>query len=509
MRFDDRLRTVLAQPASDPHDRAVRWRQLVELTARAGPDADPDLLEKAIDLVRIDSKAVDERVRSAAALAVARLQLPAELVAVFASDGIAVAAPVLASARLTATEWKHVSAASSEECRAFIASMHSERPGAPARPEPPAPEPPAEAPKPMAEEAPPATEPVPSISDVVARIEKLRHSREIDSREPPALPSRTEAPRLFRWECNEAGEIDWVEGVPRGPLVGRSIAHGGQEAGIDRSVGRAFAARAPFHDGVLELAVESAIGGTWKISGVPAFERSSGRFAGYRGVAERNGGSKIGRALASSPDSLRELAHEIKTPLNAIIGFGEIISGEYLGPANARYRERANDIVAQARLLLNAIDDLDFAARARSAGLREQPRIDLGELVESLTPALRELGEARNLALDVSIDRQDLAAAVDPELAQRLILRLCGALVDRADSGEHLRLAVGRANGHCTVSLSRPAALRGISDELLFGSGDEPVADAFRLRLARGLARGAGADLLTSPDAIILSFPRP
>ena len=66
------------------------------------------------------------------------------------------------------------------------------------------------------------------------------------------------------------------------------------------------------------------------------------------------------------PDSLRELAHEIKTPLNTIIGFAEIISGQYLGPADRPYRDRAQDIVAQARLLLTAIDDLDFAARLRS-----------------------------------------------------------------------------------------------------------------------------------------------
>ena len=36
MRYDDRLRTVLAQRAEHSHDQAVRWRQLVELLARGG-----------------------------------------------------------------------------------------------------------------------------------------------------------------------------------------------------------------------------------------------------------------------------------------------------------------------------------------------------------------------------------------------------------------------------------------------------------------------------------------
>ena len=29
---------------------------------------------------------------------------------------------------------------------------------------------------------------------------------------------------LFRWECGPSGEIAWVEGAPRGPLIGRSLA---------------------------------------------------------------------------------------------------------------------------------------------------------------------------------------------------------------------------------------------------------------------------------------------
>ena len=113
--------------------------------------------------------------------------------------------------------------------------------------------------------------------------------------------------------------------------------------------------------------------GEWKFSGVPAFEPTDGRFAGYRGIALRETRPSRRRARRDrpsslpDPDSLRELVHEIKTPLNAIIGFAEIIDGQFLGPADRGYRERAGDIVAQARLLLGAIDDLDFAAKVHSS----------------------------------------------------------------------------------------------------------------------------------------------
>ena len=47
MLFDDRLNTVLAQPALNAHDRAVRWRQLVELLARASDLSSP-LAQRAL-----------------------------------------------------------------------------------------------------------------------------------------------------------------------------------------------------------------------------------------------------------------------------------------------------------------------------------------------------------------------------------------------------------------------------------------------------------------------------
>jgi hypothetical protein len=489
VRFDDRLKTVLAQPATSAHDAAVRWRQLVELAARAPPDGDRDLFTQAISEIREAAATVEERVRAGAALAVASLPLPVDLVAAFAADRLNIAAPILASARLTALEWKSVAAQASDDCRSFIGTMRAEYH--------------------PAQHTAPATakESVPSISDVVARIERLRQSRDsADAASGPATGEPDQA-RLFRWECNESGEIEWVDGAPRGALIGQSIAQRGSGAGVDRTVERAFASRAPFH-GTLELPADSAIGGTWKIGGVPAFDRSSGRFAGYRGVAERSDGADPRGRPISDPDSLRELAHEIRTPLNAIIGFAEIITGEYLGPAGSAYRERASEIVAQARLLLSAVEDLDFAAKLRSTKGAEKARCNLGELVERLVAILRETGNQNGVEIEAERSVGELSAVVQPEVAERLILRMCGAVIGRSNEGERLRLTVDCKGNRCIVSITRPIGLQGMSEEELFGSADDAMSAAFPLRLARGLAHAAGAGLEACERRISLLFPK-
>jgi hypothetical protein len=64
--------------------------------------------------------------------------------------------------------------------------------------------------------------------------------------------------------------------------------------------------RAPFRDAELTVAGDGILAGAWKISGVPAFEPTDGRFAGYRGVALREAAphveSGISLDILSDPD---------------------------------------------------------------------------------------------------------------------------------------------------------------------------------------------------------------
>src|SRR3990170_7759847 len=269
-----------------------------------------------------------------------------------------------------------------------------------------------------------------------------------EARERPsdAASSRvsTESPALFRWECGPSGEIAWVEGAPRGALIGRSIAlaGNGEGEGVDRTVERAFALRSPFRDAGLSLAGEGILSGRWRISGVPAFGPADGRFAGYRGVARREEAmpppagapatTPSPDATTASPnhDSLRELVHEIKTPLNAIIGFAEIIDGQYLGPAHRSYRERAAEIVGQARTLLGAIDDLDFAAKLQSSRSSPGAGTDFAEILPRLTEEFAAYAAARGSEISTRLEGKFQRCALEPELAERLLRRFVESVID-------------------------------------------------------------------------------
>lgn len=508
----------MTQPVADAHDRTVRWRQLVDLLSRPHDELDPALLDAALTMVQSGTQAVPKPVRAATARSIAGRAGEPRLLAIFAADRLDVAAPLLAAAPLDEAGWATVMAAASDEVAAFVHTLRGEsaqqKESAKA--------------KPPSGQSPPASpdEAAPSISEMVARIERLKVKRESEPQaEEEALPPEPVAPQpsqvgvtgpnLFRWECDASGQIGWVEGAPRGALIGRSLP---ASEGAPRELVRAFTDRLPFDDTPLALST-AALEGEWRLSGIPAFSPTDGRFLGYRGIARREG-AEIEEPLASrqiaagaDAEALRETIHEIKTPLNAIIGFAEIIDGQYLGPAHRNYRHRAAEIVAQARTLLAAIEDLDLAARLQAK--RDGNAVtDLSEVLQPIAEDLGNRALSRDVRLRIVTSPGTLRCGIEAELAKRLLSRLLGAAVDAAPDGQQVEVDVREASKRMTISVTRPVSTRHLSDEQIMdpsfqsnGEGAAKLGLGFALRLVRGLARLAQGDLKLTPVEFQLELP--
>lgn len=531
LRFDDRLKTAITQPVVDDHDRIVRWRQLVDLLSRLPEQHDEALADAAFALVEREAISVPEAVRAASARNAAAQPLDGRLVALFARDKLSVAAPVLASANLSAMEWHEISRDSSPEVAHFIMALSRGTTAAS----------PISVAEPVEGRSVLATsttedQSAPSISQMVARIEQLRTRREsepLDAPADPVAPSvaqpREAAPdrvaaaekggALFRWESDAEGRIAWVDGVPRGAFVGQALA----DVADDLSRGRALASREPFADAAMTLD-HPAMAGEWRMSGIPAFSPVDGRFLGYRGIARKptapaapRSPSLHSHASQSRPrdlDSLRETIHEIKTPLNAIIGFAEIIDGQYLGPAHRNYRQRAAEIVTQARMLLEAVQDLDIAARGQVGSSEMGGSNRAADTLRSLQPEFEQAAMREGAELSVVLPGRDERFAMSSELASRLLRRFLAAVIAVSRPGERLVVATDRRGENLVVTISRPMSSAQLSPSTLLdpayatgGGKDGLLGLGFALRLVRGLARMADGDLNIEADHFTLILP--
>lgn len=112
-----------------------------------------------------------------------------------------------------------------------------------------------------------------------------------------------------------------------------------------------------------------------------------------------------------SPDAaaqLREIAHELRNPLNALSAIMEIMKDERFGPlGNARYQEYAALAHDATTKMIGLCDKLVQTPLARS----EATAVPVGALLEDLAAMYGPMAEARGLSLEVDIqpDLPDLS----------------------------------------------------------------------------------------------------
>ncbi len=528
MRFDDMIATVLAGSAERPQARVAQWRQLVDLLAQRRAEGAPETRAAAYAFLRASRDAIPSNVREQSAHSLAGLAIDPELVAFFAEDRAAVAAPLIRSVRFSGADWlallprlgptarallrhrRDLPAEAGRALHTFGASdfvLHGEVAVEPAKT------------KPAAGES--------QIRELVERIEAFRREREA-----PLPVSETEPAENFRWEAGVDGVIRWVDAQARGAVVGENIAAiaGAGSHGVDGQAAGAYEKRSPFRDARLRVAGAGPLAGDWRISGVPFFEPVHGAFLGYRGSARRPRIDETAHLEARPatlfgpdlpPDSLRQLIHELRTPLNAIMGFAEMIEGEYLGPAAAASRDQAGDIVGQARRLLSAVDDLDTAARIETHRLElDEGVVDAAALLARLHESYDRVAHQRGAVILLSIAADLPQAAVAAEAAERMFGRALAATIGLAEADERLHAGLGRATfeGRAMLSLSldRPRAIAGANEQALLDPGYSPEGDwpaapvlglGFALRLVRNLAEASGGALLIEDDVVRLLLP--
>ncbi len=356
------------------------------------------------------------------------------------------------------------------------------------------------------------------ISDLVARIEAFNRDRTVDAATPTPTTAETES---FRFETDAQGVIRMVDGVSRSALVGVSLAYAAQqgEAHLDGIAAGAFRRRSRFSDARLEVGGLSDAFGSWRLSGVPAFEHASGRFIGFRGTGRRPRRDETAAPAkpASSPvaDSLRQLVHELRTPTNAIAGFAELIETQLLGPVSPTYRDRAMAIRTQAGDLLSAIDDLDTAARIEGHALDlRQTTVAVRPLLDRVTRDLEPLAALRGARLSVATPAGDCDILGDDRAVERLIGRLLSALVSASRNGEHLGIVVRPVGDTVAIEFDRPAALAAYATDVLLsidaeqeGDGAPLLGTGFALRLAQNLAVELGGVLTIGLERLTLQLP--
>ena len=212
---------------------------------------------------------------------------------------------------------------------------------------------------------------------------------------------------------------------------------------------------------------------------------------------------------------MRQTLHELRTPVNAIQGFAEVIQQQLFGSTPNRYRAMAAQIAGDAAQMLDGFDELERLARLQHGGMTlDRSASDLAGCVigvaAQLDAVLARSGAGIELAVGQGIARVALAQAETTTLVWRLLL----LLVTATGRAETLNIFLHQQDDSVIIECDLPASLAAAGD--LFAEDTRPDGGAshfsmfgsrFALHLSRAEAQSVGGNLFVRGSTLILTLP--
>lgn len=132
------------------------------------------------------------------------------------------------------------------------------------------------------------------------------------------------------------------------------------------------------------------------------------------------------RASAAKAEFVANMSHEFRTPLNAIIGFAQVLRDEMFGPLGSeRYTGYVEDILESGEHLLELVNDILDLARADAGRMEiEESVIDLTILVTQSLRFVRDRAARERIALETRLPRNLPRVLGDHRRLRQLLLNL-------------------------------------------------------------------------------------
>ena len=212
---------------------------------------------------------------------------------------------------------------------------------------------------------------------------------------------------------------------------------------------------------------------------------------GYSGRIETSGEHTQQHCADSTlawADLMARMSHDLRTPLNAVIGFSDVMNSELLGPVgHPRYREYAGDIRNCGQKLLKAAEDtLAMTALLTSAAPRSSAQpIALSALATEAWTFTAEDAEPRGVRFYIDCDAElEILGELRP--MRQVLVNLLSEAISRTPDYGYIRLAAAQDRDTVRIEIGVEAAI--LPEDCATGS--------LPLSLARALLELQGAGLL-------------
>jgi two-component system, NtrC family, sensor kinase len=141
---------------------------------------------------------------------------------------------------------------------------------------------------------------------------------------------------------------------------------------------------------------------------------------------------------------LVSLSHELRAPLNSVIGLSTVLSRQLYGPLTDKQAEYISQIESSGRHLLAIIANILDLAKAESSKLEvDLEDVDVAEVVKDSVDLVAGLACDKCIAMTVSIPADLPLVSADPLRAKQILINLLSNAVKFTDPGGSVGVRVG------------------------------------------------------------------
>lgn len=204
-----------------------------------------------------------------------------------------------------------------------------------------------------------------------------------------------------------------------------------------------------------------------------------------RALRERNEALETADRLKT--EFVAHMSYELRTPLNNVIGFAELLDKEYYGPLNAQQHTYTHNIIESSNQLMVLINDILDLAVIEAGGMQlELGSVDVARAIANVAAMVREEIRNRGLRLDIAVpDGVGVIEADEKRIRQVLYNLLSNAMKFTPPTG---RVSIGASGDDHKVLIF-------VADTGIGIDKDEQARVFDRFQRGRAAAQGKGAGL--------------
>lgn len=133
---------------------------------------------------------------------------------------------------------------------------------------------------------------------------------------------------------------------------------------------------------------------------------------------------------------LANMSHELRTPMNAIIGYTELLIDRVDGPINEEQEKSLKRVVANAKHLLQLINDVLDVSKIEAGKIELEPKeLDLKWLIDSVMPTFEPQIKQKGLTLTIHIDESLPLIYGDEDKVRQVLINLLSNAVKFTQKG--------------------------------------------------------------------------